>query len=294
MKNLLEQWADGNSKKTIGAENEEFLTIRIRRRNNVIQKLEEEKRDAGPGEKLIISNGEEALIQLIRNTIPIGISYARKYASKHRNSSLSYEDLEQEACMGIIHAASMYDPEKGARFSSYAVFWIEQYIRRALEDKGDLIRKPASAHSRARMIRRYAPQMPAAEVAKLTGIPESEVKFLRSIDSIKITSLDDGMTDDEESESFHEMIADPTDVTRDIDDRILRDQLHAVIRSMKDDRNRMIMELHLGLTQNNISFSNRQISTTLGIKVPEVSRVIRKTEKELSRWAWGGRQPFSI
>ena len=114
MKNLLEQWADGNSKKTIGAENEEFLTIRIRRRNNVIQKLEEEKRDAGPGEKLIISNGEEALIQLIRNTIPIGISYARKYASKHRNSSLSYEDLEQEACIRKKGPVSVLMPYSGS------------------------------------------------------------------------------------------------------------------------------------------------------------------------------------
>ena len=294
MKNLLEQWAEDISKDTIGAEEEIFLTGRIRKRNAALQRLEEEKRPATTGEKLVIEDGEKALIRLIRSAVPAGIGYAKKYASRYRNSSLTYEDLEQEACMAIIHAAGMYAPEKGARFRSYAVFWIEQYIRRALEDKGDLIRKPASAHSRARMIRRYDPEKSAAEVSELTGIPESEVRFLRAIEKIKITSLDSGTTDDGESGGCHESVADTADIAGDTEERILKDQLHSVIRSMKDDRSRVIMELHLGLTRNSISLSNRQISAALGMKMPEVGRIIRQTEKELSRWAWGGRQLIRI
>ena len=196
--------------------------------------------------------------------------------------------------MGIIHAAGMYQPEKQTRFSSYAVFWIEQYIRRAIEDKGDMIRKPASAHSRARMIRRYSPDTPAEKVSILTGIPENEVKFLRSIDNLKVTSIDDGTEDDEEVDGYHEVIPDPTNIRVMIEDKILREELHTVIGSMKDERDRTVMKMHLGMTQNNISFSNRQISKALGMKAPDVSKVIRRTERELAVWAWGGKQAVLI
>lgn len=72
-------------------------------------------------------------------------------ASLGRSGSLDMDDLAQEGSLGLLHAAELFNPERGTRFSTYATPWIRQFIARAINLQGWTIRRPSHVGERARM-----------------------------------------------------------------------------------------------------------------------------------------------
>lgn len=284
MEDMLDQWIAENGLKPLDAETEKTLVFRMVKRRRLLKKLESEKRKPAGIEKTVIREGKEAFQTLTVNLIPLGVRYARKYAARYPELSLTCEDMEQEAFLGIMHAADLYQPDRGTKFSTYAVYWIEQYIRRAIEDKGDLIRKPASAHSRLRMIRNCGRYATDDEISGKTGISKSEVAFLRGLNSMYLVSLENGGPDPDDPGAVLKDIADPKDYKEIAEENILREQLQGIIRSIDNESQRTVMEMHLGMNRNSVCFSNRQISSALGMKLSEVSGIISRTVRELVLW----------
>ena len=56
-----------------------------------------------------------------------------------------YEDLLQEAFLGLYTAVMKYDTERGVAFSTYALYWIKCRIIRYMQNKVSLVRIPANA-----------------------------------------------------------------------------------------------------------------------------------------------------
>ena len=54
-------------------------------------------------------------------------------ASAYRRSFTRYEDLVQEGAIGLLRAAETFDPERGVRFGTYAVYWIRSKVQRFLQ-----------------------------------------------------------------------------------------------------------------------------------------------------------------
>jgi RNA polymerase primary sigma factor len=63
-------------------------------------------------------------------------------AKQYRDRGLSFEDLIQEGNLGLLKAVERFDPERGFRFSTYAIWWIRQSIVKAIGDKAKLIKIP--------------------------------------------------------------------------------------------------------------------------------------------------------
>lgn len=80
---------------------------------------------------------EEARRIMIETNTRLVIFIAKKY----RGRGLEFLDLIQEGNLGLMRAIEKFDYRQG-RFSTYATFWIHQAIRRALAEKGRLIRLP--------------------------------------------------------------------------------------------------------------------------------------------------------
>jgi len=57
----------------------------------------------------------------------------RSIAAKYNKLGVPHEDLEQEGMIGLLEAADKFDESKGAKFSTYATFWIKKYILKAVE-----------------------------------------------------------------------------------------------------------------------------------------------------------------
>jgi RNA polymerase primary sigma factor len=76
--------------------------------------------------------------RMIRANLRFVIMVARRY----RNRGVPLEDLVNEGNIGLIQAAGRFDPDRGIRFVSYAVYWIRQAIMKAICENGGLIRVP--------------------------------------------------------------------------------------------------------------------------------------------------------
>ncbi len=84
-------------------------------------------------------NDRTAKEYLITNNLPL----VKKIAYKNfNNSSLSYEDLVQEGIIGLIYTIEKYDLTYGTKFSTYAYYWIQEVVDRAIYNKGQDIRFP--------------------------------------------------------------------------------------------------------------------------------------------------------
>lgn len=81
---------------------------------------------------------EEARDVLIHSNLRLVVKIAQDFKGK----GLQFSDLISEGNLGLMHAADMFDPAKGAKFSSYAALWIKQFMRRAVAGQSGTIRVP--------------------------------------------------------------------------------------------------------------------------------------------------------
>jgi len=77
-------------------------------------------------------------------------------ARRYHHPTLSYLDLVQEGVLGLMRAVEKYEPCRGIKFGTYAVWWIWQQISRAADCQGALIRTPVHWNQFRRKIGRTA------------------------------------------------------------------------------------------------------------------------------------------
>ncbi|MCL1993954.1 MAG: RNA polymerase sigma factor RpoD/SigA [Spirochaetes bacterium] len=123
-------------KKEKGAGREEnILSLYLKEIGNipVLSKEEEEKTT-----QAMAAGDMKARERLLRGNLRFVVSIAKKY----RGLGMPFEDLISEGNVGLAIAADRFDPKKGWRFISYAVWWIRQTIFSAICEKSRLIRLP--------------------------------------------------------------------------------------------------------------------------------------------------------
>lgn len=84
---------------------------------------------------------DKAKEELLKNYYNLAYSIA----SKCNNRGVDFDDLLQSAQLGLLYAATKYDPSK-SKFSTYATPWIWQYCLRLIENTGRTIRLPNHIH----------------------------------------------------------------------------------------------------------------------------------------------------
>ncbi len=130
---------------------------------------EEEKKVSRAAKK----GDQQALTRMVESNLRFVVSIAKGY----RNRGLSFLDLINEGNLGLMKAARTFDPERGVRFVSYAVWWIRQSILAAILDKADMVRIP---QSQTKKIRKINKQMEA--MRQKAGGPVSDSEVMKKAD----------------------------------------------------------------------------------------------------------------
>jgi len=239
-----------------------------------------------------IKNGDAAARErMINANLRLVVTIARDYV----NLGLPLLDLISEGNIGLTKAVERFDPAKGAKLSTYAMWWIKQSIKRALANQSKTIRLPVHLVDKLAKVRRVSLQMSDElgreptdeELGEELGIATEKVARLKSI-GVRPASLDATIGADDSTE-FGESVGDeeaqtPFELLR---DRNLLDEMDGLL-DVLDKREMKIISQRFGLdggspktlenVAKNFGITRERIRQLQNIALTKLRRALRKRE----------------
>ena len=135
--NILNTVADPKVQESINSVNtDDSVRIYLQQIGKIPMLSPEEELDIA--KKIKDEHSEFSKNVLVNANLRLVVSIAKKYIGR----GLSFLDLIQEGNIGLMKAAERFDYTKGYKFSTYATWWVQQSITRAIADKARSIRLP--------------------------------------------------------------------------------------------------------------------------------------------------------
>jgi RNA polymerase primary sigma factor len=236
----------------------------------------------------------EARERMINSNLRLVVTIAHDYA----NLGVPLLDLISEGNVGLTKAVERFNPAKGAKLSTYAMWWIKQSIKRALANQSKTIRLPVHLVDKIARVRRASRQMSDDlgreatddELGEEIGIASEKIARLKSL-AIRPTSIDSPIGDDDATE-FGEVIGDeaaqtPFEMLR--DKNLLREI--GGLLDMLDKREMTIISQRFGLdggepktlenVAKNFGITRERIRQLQNIALAKLRCAIRKREDAL-------------
>jgi RNA polymerase primary sigma factor/RNA polymerase nonessential primary-like sigma factor len=161
--------------------------------------------------KRVMAGDEQARQQMIESNLRLVISIGKRYM----NRGFPFSDIVEEGNLGLIKAVEKFNYKRGFRFSTYASWWIRQYIERAIINQGKLVRLPVHVVERLnrylgrveQLVQELGREPMALEVAAKMKTTEEEVLDLRQL--VRTTCSLDSPLNDRTDTFLRDVIEDP-------------------------------------------------------------------------------------
>lgn len=142
------------------------------------------------------AGNRKALDKLVESNLRFVVSVAKDFQGR----GMSMADLINEGNFGLMRAIKRYDPSKGYRFNTYAVWWIRQAILKAIAEQTRSVRLPMNRIDKLNKVNKaihelqaqspnFGGRPSARQISKLSKISEAEVAELLGFSSNEV-SLD--------------------------------------------------------------------------------------------------------
>ncbi len=246
-----------------------------------------------------IQEGDEiAREKLINHNLRFVVSVAKK----HLNRGLPITDLVAEGNSGLIIAADKFDPSKGIKFISYAVWWIRQSILMAIYHSKE-IREPQNVAARRIKIRmfvdaytiRYGDHPSSEQIARSFEIEVDQVEFYLTGGML---SFDDTISNQNDSKhTLHDLVPDEGETP---DERISNSQeVEWILQTLNQlvetksitPRNRKVFLIRRGFEDVDghpvlVSYEGptlEEIGKNMGVTRERIRQIYEKTVSRLRR-----------
>lgn len=153
--------------------------------------------------------------RMIEANLRLVVSIGKRYM----NRGLPFSDILEEGNIGLIKAVEKFNYARGFRFSTYASWWIRQFIERAIINQGKLIRLPVHVVERLnrflseveQQVQELGREPKVHEIAERLKITEKEVTDLKQL--IRTTYSLDSPISDRTDTFLRDVIEDPAGVS---------------------------------------------------------------------------------
>jgi RNA polymerase primary sigma factor len=232
----------------------------------------------------IQAGDDEAFRRLVEANLRFVVSVAKQYQGR----GLELMDLVNEGNIGLMKAAAKFDPTRGFKFISYAVWWIRQQILQALSEQSRVVRLPLNqigimnkiARVRSEFLQDNEREPTDAELSALLDIdPDKLDEFV--LNDTRSLSLDFPMGEDD-SQTLIDILPDNSvpATDRELEMESLRSDLRSVM-TVLSPRERLILELSFGLGCQ--AKTMEEISDDLELTRERVRQLKMKAIHKLSR-----------
>lgn len=170
-----------------------------------------------------IARGDKvAKDQLICSNLRLVCKWAKTkwYYLQNKLSGIELIDLAMEGVIGLNHAAEMFDPTRGFKFSTYASWWIRATIDRAVINKGKLIRLPVHADNKRREIQiaqstfdqQYGRKPTIDELVDLVEMSSNEIQQILNASGGAVSLNQSKQGKEEDGDEIIESLQNETDI----------------------------------------------------------------------------------
>ena len=224
------------------------------------------------------AGNRDAAERLVTANLRFVISYVKKYQGRGLN-------LAELVCIGnegLLKAVKKFDPDKGVKFISYAVWWIRQTVLQALAEQTRSVRIPLNQNSNLVKLSRTETMLTQKlgrtptdrEIAEEMEEPVDTVRALRRVASAEL-SLDAPLDrSDRDSASFGERFSgmNDEDIEVDVEAQARREFLERMFERFLTERERKILVLYYGLDDGE-EMTLEEIGSLLGVTRERIRQI---------------------
>ena len=232
-----------------------------------------------------IAHGDiEARNELVSANLRLVVSLAKRY----QGCGMSLQDLIQEGNIGLMKAAEKFDASKGFRFSTYAAWWINQTIGRALADQSKAIRVPVHMTENINKLRRLSRDLTVTlgheptdeDLAKAMEVSIDDIKTYKSY-MTDVTSLDIQVGDDDDGTTIASFIEDENNISPEKNAVQIaeREMLDAVLDTLSA-REQDIIRQRFGL-DDNVPKTLEEVGKSYGLTKERIRQIENKALMKL-------------
>ena len=196
-------------------------------------------------------------------------------AKKYRDLGIPLSDLINEGNLGLLKALDKFDPDKGVRFLSYAIFWINQAIKKYISRVLHSVKVSTYEQNKYQKIKRqirntedeYGKDLSTEELAKILGLSPVEIERAKDL-VIREFSLDQPVLGEESTDPrsvlfFDDALPSPEELYK-------REEIHNIVEKMLRSippRDAEVLKMYYGIGE----YTERMTLEDIGKKL-KISR----------------------
>ena len=229
----------------------------------------------------------DSYYKMYNSNLRLVVSIAKRYKSRYE-----FLDLISEGNIGLMKAIERFDISLGNKFSTYATWWIRQYVRKAIQEQSQNIRIPSNLGEKIikykrevnKLEQKFGDGLSRDDISDFLGYTQEEIEQYEHYYSISSLSLDQPVGEDKET-TMGNFIEANTDVSNDAIKEILKTDISKLFETLSEREKEVIMR-RFGFNEENRPMTLQEVGNELNVTRERIRQIEFKAlhkMKNLSR-----------